>query len=79
MTYTNEQIEAMAKTCEGMYMHAVACALRDAIKERERKMVVTDEAVSQSVAAYINCKRNPGDMHGPMRAALEAAIKEMQK
>lgn len=85
MTYTDEQIEAMAKSYGDL---AVARMLRAWIAERNRKLVVTDDMLAAAIYAYDNAiyaydnesnypHRSP--IFACIRAAIEAALKEMQK
>lgn len=83
MTYTNEQIEAMASGCDQCGDPAVGEMLLAWIAER-KKTVVTDEMVECVAEALRENGWASGgeyveDFLPDVRAALEAALKEMQK
>lgn len=82
MTYTNEQIEAMASGCDQCGDPAVGEMLRAWIAER-KKMVVTDGSVDTAIYEWFDDPTRIGgttpEFRRRMRNALEAALKEMQK
>lgn len=88
MTYTNEEIEAKASQFDREGDPEVSFMLHAWLDER-KKMVVTDEMVQLALNAPVeggNAVRDylPGRYTDELvqtitRAALEAALKEMQK